>query len=94
MHDLFLHSQAVAPLNPGVKSSVGAYRRAIGDALGAKVHRFRRRILQQRFKYQTHQQYAAVAGRHMFSALMINMVMCWQLHEWTQGPKYSSSWQD
>ena len=33
LHDLFLHSQAVAPLNPGVKSSVGAYRRAIGDAL-------------------------------------------------------------
>ena len=33
LHDLFLHSQAVAPLKPGVKSSVGAYRRAIGDAL-------------------------------------------------------------
>ena len=33
LHDLFLHSQAVAPLNPSVKSSVGAYRRAIGDAL-------------------------------------------------------------
>jgi len=30
-----------------------------------KVHRFHRRILQQRFKYQTHQQYAAVAGRHV-----------------------------
>ena len=29
----YLHSQAVAPLNPSVKSSVGAYRRAIGDAL-------------------------------------------------------------
>ena len=33
MYDLFLHSQAIAPLNPTVKSSVGAYRRAIGDAL-------------------------------------------------------------
>ena len=33
VHDLFLHSQAIAPLNPSVKSSVGAYRRAIGDAL-------------------------------------------------------------
>ena len=33
LHDLFLHSQAVAPLNPSVKSSVGAYRRAIGNAL-------------------------------------------------------------
>ena len=33
VHDLFLHSQAVAPLNPNVKSSIGAYRRAIGDAL-------------------------------------------------------------
>ena len=31
--DLFLHSQAVAPLDPKVKASVGAYRRAIGDAL-------------------------------------------------------------
>ena len=33
VHDLFLHSQAISPLNPSVKSSVGAYRRAIGDAL-------------------------------------------------------------
>ena len=33
LNDLFLHSQAVAPLDPSVKSSVGAYRRAIGDAL-------------------------------------------------------------
>ena len=33
VHDLFLHSQAIAPLNPSVKSSIGAYRRAIGDAL-------------------------------------------------------------
>ena len=77
LHDLFLHSQAVAPLNPSVKSSVGAYRRAIGDALEREGAPSRWRILLQRFKYQKHPPYAVVAGRHMSSALMNSMVMCW-----------------
>ena len=34
------HSQAIA-LNPSVKSSVGAYRRAIGDALEREALHFR-----------------------------------------------------
>lgn len=33
IYDLFTHAQAVAPLNPSVKSAVGVYRRAISDAV-------------------------------------------------------------
>ena len=33
IYDLFTHAQAVAPLNPSVKSAVGVYRRAINDAV-------------------------------------------------------------
>ena len=47
LQDLFLHSQAVAPLNPSVKSSVGDYRRAFASA---RVHRFRWRIFLQHSK--------------------------------------------
>ena len=33
IYDLFTHAQAVAPLNPSVKSAVGVYRRAIAEAV-------------------------------------------------------------
>ena len=96
LHDLFLHSQAVAPLNPGVKSSVGAYRRAIGDALereGASFPSAHPSALSsvssikctsntQRWQQAYVQRFDDQYGE------------CWQLHEWTQGPKYLSSWQD
>ena len=94
LHDLFLHSQAVAPLNPSVKSSVGAYRRAIVTHWNVREPRFRWRILLQHFKYPKHPQYAVVAGRRMSSALMINMETSWPSHESTPEPKSSSSWQD
>ena len=97
LHDLFLHSQAVAPLNPSVKSSVGAYRRAIGDALErdcGRVPRFHWRILLPHFKYPKRPQYAVVVGKRMSSALMINMETSWPSHEWTHEPKSLSSWQD
>ena len=94
LHDLFLHSQAVAPLNPSVKSSVGAYRRAIGDALNAREPRFHWRILLPHSKYPKHSQYAVVADKRMSSASMINMETSWPSQEWTHEPKSSSSWQD
>ena len=90
VHDLFLHSQAIAPLNPSVKSSVGAYRRAIGDALEREGAPFR--TLLQHSKYQKLLQSAVVGGRPMSSALMSSMEMCWQLHEWTHEPKSLLNW--
>ena len=94
LHDLFLHSQAVAPLNPSVKSSVGAYRRAIGDALEREGAPFPLAHPAAAFQYPKHPQYAVVADRRMSSALMINMETSWPSHESTPEPKSSSSWQD
>ena len=93
LHDLFLHSQAVAPLNPSVKSSVGAYRRAIGDALDREGGSFP--LAHPSAAFQVSKAPAIpVAGKHMPSALMNSTVMCWPQHEWIQEQRSSSSWQD